>query len=299
MTNGLQSQPAEARELLSQGNISEAAQVLDEALRRDPKNAETRFLLGVAHFKSGEWFSAEGDFRDAIALNDRHILANAHYYLGLALERQGRPDDARLEYQQVLRNQPGHEVAELVKKKLGIDEAPIELSSRRQPQHEEEQPVPGRREEAPLYRGELLFSGNRRMRSFSDLFLLACAALVLTIVLHVFAIAAFLLLFAILALNSRTTKYEIYERMMDFKTGVFNRLEHSVWTYQIDDVLWKQTPFNQLTGDATIQIHTNISGHSQVSQITGLGNHKFMNQLFKELRDAALVERRAMKRWWI
>lgn len=302
----------QARELIDKGHVTQAAKLLDEALLRDPKSAEVRFLLGVVHFKKGEWSTAERMFRDAVALSNRHVLA--HYYLGLTLERQHRIEDARLEYQFALTIQPNFALA---KEKLTTREATVEPPGLKQKIDATERPVFGDREEGRGYKGDLLFSGKRRMRSFSGLFLLQGAALILAIVfwfvaetgshdarqlsapLTVLFGLIFVLLFIMLYFNSVTTHYWIYERRIDIKTGLFWSKEHSIWTYEIEDTALNRSLPNRITGDATVTIETAMGRKAGYEKITGLGDHIFMKQLWEELRDAALVERRAMKRWWI
>ena len=178
------------------------------------------------------------------------------------------------------------------KEKLGIGEASkshIDVTER---------PVGGDREEARVYKGELLFSGKRRMRSFSGLFVLQLTALIATVFQPLCALV-FLLLWAILYMKSVATRYWIYERRIDIKTGVLLRQEHSIWIYEIDETWLTRSPLNLLTGDATVHIQATMTHKTEHWEITGLGNHKFMKRLWEELRDAGLVERRAMKRWWI
>ncbi|MGH7206251.1 MAG: tetratricopeptide repeat protein [Nitrospiraceae bacterium] len=47
---------------------------------------------GVGHYKQGHWDVAEGHFRKAIKADDK--LAEAHYNLGLTLDKMGKHEDA-------------------------------------------------------------------------------------------------------------------------------------------------------------------------------------------------------------
>ena len=76
---------SEARSLLS-SNPRKTIQLLSgTGSSSDP---EALFLRGVAFFRLGDFASAEGSFRGAIALDATR--ADAFYYLGLALEPMTR-----------------------------------------------------------------------------------------------------------------------------------------------------------------------------------------------------------------
>lgn len=113
---------------------------------------------------------------------------------------------------------------------------------------------------------------------------------------------------ASLAVRSAATRYDFYERRIDFQSGVLWRRRVSLWMYQIEDVWLTRTPMNLLTGDA--KVHARARGQEAPTRrgsrrgaghfaIVGLGNQKRMKALFAELRDAALVERRGMKNWFV
>lgn len=55
---------------------------------------------GVAHFKEGHWDVAEKHFREAIEANSE--LAEAHYNLALALDKQGNHGDATSHFKTAL-----------------------------------------------------------------------------------------------------------------------------------------------------------------------------------------------------
>jgi tetratricopeptide (TPR) repeat protein len=70
----------------------------DEALRRDPGNAQVHTALGINRFKKARYADAERHLRTALArLAARYATpkdAEATYYLGLTLKAQGKYDDA-------------------------------------------------------------------------------------------------------------------------------------------------------------------------------------------------------------
>jgi tetratricopeptide (TPR) repeat protein len=71
---------------------------LEEALKRDPGNAKVNTVLGVLCLKRGLWSEAEKKFRVAVErLTKDYTRAKdgeAMYYLGVALDAQGKGDEA-------------------------------------------------------------------------------------------------------------------------------------------------------------------------------------------------------------
>ncbi len=69
-----------------------------EALRRDPNDARCNLALGKAALRRGEFAAAEAHFRTAVKrltwLNFNPYDGEAHYFLGLTLQYQGRLDEA-------------------------------------------------------------------------------------------------------------------------------------------------------------------------------------------------------------
>ena len=69
-----------------------------EALKRDPKDARTNVALGQKRLKQARYDEAESHFRTALERLTRNYTSprdgEAHYGLGLALEGQGRDDEA-------------------------------------------------------------------------------------------------------------------------------------------------------------------------------------------------------------
>lgn len=108
------------------------------------------------------------------------------------------------------------------------------------------------------------------------------------------ALGALLFLHALLA-GSRT-RYDIYERRIDIASGVLNRRRTSVWLYEITDIQLRQPAWLTLTGNASVRLR--LEDASKAS-ITGFGTQDQQLSLWEELRDAALVERRALKNVWV
>jgi Flp pilus assembly protein TadD len=69
---------------------------------------------GVGHYRQGHWDVAEGHFRKAIKADGN--LAEAHFNLGLSLDKMDKHDDATAEFKKA---------AELAPTKTAIKESPI------------------------------------------------------------------------------------------------------------------------------------------------------------------------------
>ena len=82
------------------GNLLEAAGLLEEALEIKPADDETWNSLGVILVRRGETARGVEAFRRALRL--RPNLAEAHRNLAVALDREGRPDEAVTHYRAFL-----------------------------------------------------------------------------------------------------------------------------------------------------------------------------------------------------
>ncbi len=69
---------------------------------------------GVGHYRQGHWDVAEGHFRKAIKVDAK--LAEAHFNLGLALDKMGKHDEATASFKKAL---------ELAPNKVAIKDSPI------------------------------------------------------------------------------------------------------------------------------------------------------------------------------
>jgi tetratricopeptide (TPR) repeat protein len=74
------------------GRYDEAGELLRRAQRLDPDDVAVRTSLGILHYRRGVYAMAEADLAWVCEQNDAH--GPAFYYLGEALNRLGRYDDA-------------------------------------------------------------------------------------------------------------------------------------------------------------------------------------------------------------
>ena len=162
-------------------------------------------------------------------------------------------------------------------------------------------------------RGDLIYSGRRGMRSFHTQWLWLLVSLLVCVPASIFAGAAgspagmllltlpFLIWLSLLR-ESYSWRYQIYQHRVDFETGLLSKRKHSVWLWQILNVEYNRSQMGWLTNTAAVQIladkrRGNQDAESASFEIIGLGGASFMEQLWEELVDAALVQRRAIK-WW-
>jgi tetratricopeptide (TPR) repeat protein len=94
----------QSRELLAAGRASAALPLAQEALRREPRDADALHVLGEAHYRCGELAAAEARLRQAIQANGRAALY--HHALGNVLQDRGALQDAIQCYRRAIRLKP-------------------------------------------------------------------------------------------------------------------------------------------------------------------------------------------------
>ncbi len=83
-----------------------AVLLLEKAVRIDPGYAEAQYNLGLAYNKLNQFAKAETASRRALELRGNHY-PEARFNLAMVAESLGREDDARRDYLEVLKQQPG------------------------------------------------------------------------------------------------------------------------------------------------------------------------------------------------
>lgn len=130
--------------LESEGNTQEAIDKLADFSVRVPNNPQVLFQLGRLYYNQGETEKAVAHFRAALNLTPR--FADARYALALALEKQGKIDQALENLEMVLKDNPNNKVLKqkIEKLKTGstapkeIIEEPIEDLEEEQQKIDEE-----------------------------------------------------------------------------------------------------------------------------------------------------------------
>lgn len=80
-------------ELLADEDFEQAAVPLQAAARRAPEKSSVREALGRAYFRSGRFAAAAAEFKAVV--ESHQVNDYAHFCLGRALTKSGRPDRAR------------------------------------------------------------------------------------------------------------------------------------------------------------------------------------------------------------
>lgn len=93
-----------ARSLLSAGRPGDALVILDRHLAESPGDLDAWWTRGAAALLTGDWTLAERAFRTVLGTRQRE--AGGWYNLGLALECQGRLDEAENAYAQAVHLDP-------------------------------------------------------------------------------------------------------------------------------------------------------------------------------------------------
>ena len=94
---------------------SPRVETLKNMLEQDPSNAFARYGLAMEYTNSGELEQAVAEYEKLLAATPDYVAA--YYHGGQALEKLGRPDDARAIYERGLaacrRKGDGHTASEI------------------------------------------------------------------------------------------------------------------------------------------------------------------------------------------
>ncbi|WP_422343180.1 tetratricopeptide repeat protein [Parasphingorhabdus sp.] len=305
-----------AKNDFEKGNISKASAQLETMVEQGITNEEIIYLLGVCRFRQRKFEDARGLFISLLATNNSHI--NAHYYLGLSHERLGDEKSARTEYRFTLALKPDHKLAQ---KKLGQNVIQQEATSPQREASQASNRAQENGEQVSTDPGDLIYSGHRKpwtMLHIPALIIVLAAIKLLFIVENgpglvegfLFALQSIrglslepvipvylvpTLIFIDLIFRSIATKYKIYQKRIDVRYGYLMRKEYSIWTFEIESVEFRRNLWLILSNSGQIL----MKAKGIETTIDGIGRAKFMRQLWSEMRDAALVDRRSMKKWWI
>lgn len=103
------------------GRLDEAIQTYDEVIRRDPRDAQALYNSGLVWLDKDSISRAYDQFARAVEV--RPMYLDARYQLGVALELQGKTEQARGAWQQALNLAPTYQPAIDAIKRLGKAQA--------------------------------------------------------------------------------------------------------------------------------------------------------------------------------
>lgn len=86
-------------------NPHEAVSLFERAVKDNPQDAQARFNLASGYYAAHDWDAAFKEFQEAAALAPS--LDHAHYYLGVLYAKRGDQENARQEFDKVLKGN-GH-----------------------------------------------------------------------------------------------------------------------------------------------------------------------------------------------
>jgi tetratricopeptide (TPR) repeat protein len=98
-----------ANELLKDGKVDEAVQMLREAARANPDNEDVHYNLGLALARQGKTEDAMKEYQEALRIFPNYV--EAHNNLGNALMRIGRTEEAIPQFEQAVKIMPEYAAA--------------------------------------------------------------------------------------------------------------------------------------------------------------------------------------------
>ncbi len=297
-------------------------------LADNPADFDANYELGIILFRGDSFDEARKHFQTAVTENPTHVFAQ--YYIGLCFERESiEPGDANYVkavkyYKMANRLDPSFDKAieklQAASAVLAEESEAIPASlQQRTPSNATPSPASPATPSIIGEPGELIMRGRRRMRSFSFFFCLSCLFFIIgpsalmviadkdVIGLTLLLVGGGIVIQTFLFIASRVTVYEVYENRIDFHVGLFFRKHVSIWKYQIEDIWLTRTPFNLITGDASMKMFASsleTQGSKSTDKggnfiITGLGNAKAMKLLWDDIRDEAMKKRREAKNFFV
>ncbi|MEO1174775.1 MAG: CDC27 family protein, partial [Myxococcota bacterium] len=89
-------------EKLSFSNPKPIIKKYEKAVRKDPEDAQARYILGLAYFKNNQYEKSAESFVKVVELTP--MDDDAHYALGLVLRKLKKPDDAVTAFEEALKH---------------------------------------------------------------------------------------------------------------------------------------------------------------------------------------------------
>lgn len=288
--------------------------------RRNERHAESRFYLGLCFEKTGEIEDAARELASALAL--KPDLVEARRKLDEIAPRRGAPPALAPSAEPVA---PGAELR---------PHAPVALEHPRTLARTLAELVEDpARAKAEGTGGRHLFTRRRKIRSYPLSLLLASVFFLMAYfrewptyyfveeliyfqrswIVYVSSQSLALIGVALLILTfirAKSTSYAFYEFRIDLESGILSRRHETIYISDIENVTFRAPFLLTLFWTGVMDLSVRRSGVADQARgtsadgaatvrIIGLGSGWFMSRIRRELLDAAVVERRAMKKWWI
>lgn len=317
-----------AMELFSEGKIAAAKELFSRVLVEENGNAEARYKLAICEFRLKNFPIAQQSFQAITSADPEH--AEAWYYLGLCCERQGDTEAAHMHYRFALAAKPDFAEAQHKLGANGSTVPPGRIAGRTsegdgvkatRDVSQGTVPRPGqavfttKEEDGP---GRLLYGPSRRRVSSMSEHVIILAILFVGMAVGVWlalvggaalggaVVGALFLLSAVgflvhMLLHAYFTKYLLYERRLEVKSGILFRTHVSIWLFEITKIDYTRNPMQLLTRNASLRVQSdkeevNLVGLKSPTQT---GSLAFSEALFEELRNAVRDQRGTVKKIWI
>jgi hypothetical protein len=156
---------------------------------------------------------------------------------------------------------------------------------------------PGTVADSDQFKGSLLHKWHRSVISFLCFWLGLGLAVAGAFYPRLLAAGALLIIWTLL--RWAFTRYTVYERRIDFASGILFQHRIPVWLYDITDISMRRSP--ALGGKAAIDIRYESSAKKKGGQksLVGVSSASKMREFMERLQQDVLTERRAMKKMWI
>lgn len=97
---------------VSEGDIKSAIASTEAAAYLNPRNSGIYFQLGLLKYDNKDYVGSEGAFKQAVTLTPNY--ANAKYFLGLSLSKQGKVEEAIEQFQDLATTNPDNQEIALI-----------------------------------------------------------------------------------------------------------------------------------------------------------------------------------------
>ncbi len=107
-----------AQAALRSGNLQKAIQSTENTKLAAPFDAGVAFQLGLLYYQNNNLNLAAGEFERAVSLNQQY--SNARYFLGLIYSRQGSPDKAIAQFEEITKYNPDNQEVKQILENLRV-----------------------------------------------------------------------------------------------------------------------------------------------------------------------------------